>query len=119
MWSVDQCYATTDGSTVIDTEAGQSGRKSACLRTCIGCRTQGSRSDLLRVVLRTDSELPRVASDPRRCLPGRGAWIHPDPDCAVVAQRRQAFGRALRFKGQLDVSEVLATIRETGSGSKS
>jgi predicted RNA-binding protein YlxR (DUF448 family) len=31
-----------------------------------------------------------------RTLPGRGAWLCPDPACAALAARRRAFGRALR-----------------------
>ena len=29
-------------------------------------------------------------------LPGRGAWVHPDLGCVDAAERRKAFGRALR-----------------------
>ncbi|MFC7550204.1 YlxR family protein [Plantactinospora sp. GCM10030261] len=45
--------------------------------------------------------------DPGRRLPGRGAHVHPDPACLALAQRRRAFGRALRVGGQLD-TDVLA-----------
>lgn len=31
-----------------------------------------------------------------RSRPGRGAWLHPDPDCLAEAVRRRAFARALR-----------------------
>jgi predicted RNA-binding protein YlxR (DUF448 family) len=38
----------------------------------------------------------RVAVDAAARLPGRGAWIHPDPGCVENAIRRKALGRALR-----------------------
>ena len=41
----------------------------------------------------------RVVPDPRRAHAGRGAWLHPDPACVELAQRRRAFGRALRLPG--------------------
>ena len=39
-------------------------------------------------------------------LPGRGAWIHPDPECLTLAERRRAAPRALRTCGPLDVARV-------------
>ncbi|MCK2242585.1 YlxR family protein [Crossiella sp. S99.2] len=44
--------------------------------------------------------------DLRRRLPGRGAWLHPDPECLRLAERRRAFPRALRVPGPLDAVEV-------------
>jgi len=37
-----------------------------------------------------------VVADPRRLLPGRGAWLHRSDECLATALNRQAFGRALR-----------------------
>ncbi|HEX3788217.1 MAG TPA: YlxR family protein [Pseudonocardiaceae bacterium] len=48
----------------------------------------------------------QVVPDPRRRLPGRGAWLHPSPDCLRAAERRRAFPRALRVPGPLDVGPV-------------
>lgn len=44
--------------------------------------------------------------DPRHRLPGRGAWVHPRPDCLELAVRRKAFGRALRLQAAVDVTAV-------------
>ncbi|MEC3977481.1 YlxR family protein [Amycolatopsis sp. H20-H5] len=44
-----------------------------------------------------------VVVDERRRLPGRGAWLHPEPGCLTKAERRRAFPRALRVPGSLDV----------------
>jgi predicted RNA-binding protein YlxR (DUF448 family) len=68
---------------------------------------------LLRVVAeRNDAgeHLARVVVDPRLRLPGRGAWLHPTPECLDLAVRRKAFGRALRVKAFLEVAAVGAYI---------
>ncbi|MFD9896465.1 YlxR family protein [Amycolatopsis sp. NPDC059027] len=48
----------------------------------------------------------RLVVDERRRLPGRGAWLHPGPDCLAKAERRRAFPRALRDPGALDAQAV-------------
>ncbi|WP_372448136.1 YlxR family protein [[Mycobacterium] fortunisiensis] len=45
--------------------------------------------------------------DTARHLPGRGAWLHPDPQCLHASLRRRAFGRALRIAGSPDTSAVV------------
>jgi len=83
------------------------------VRTCVGCRRRDVRSALLRVVAERDDTGEHVASvvaDPRLRLPGRGAWLHPTPECLDLAVRRKAFGRALRVKAFLEVALVGAYI---------
>lgn len=65
------------------------------VRTCVGCRKRAPVTDLLRVVVRDGALVP----DPRRRLPGRGASVHPTPECLRAAERRRAFPRALRLPG--------------------
>ncbi|MDO4899877.1 YlxR family protein [Actinomyces sp.] len=72
-------------------------------RTCIGCRGKAPQVHLLRLALTDSGEL---AVDARALMPGRGAWIHPDPGCVDLAERRRAFGRALRMRGSPDVTPV-------------
>ena len=83
------------------------------VRTCVGCRVSDSRSALLRVVVGGHGDL---VPDLRRCLPGRGAWLHPTGECFDLAVRRRAFGRALRVSVPLDttaVAEEIATHEQT------
>ncbi|MGY1772387.1 YlxR family protein [Blastococcus sp. SYSU D00813] len=61
----------------------------------MGCRQRAPVTDLLRVVVRSGALVP----DPRRRLPGRGASVHPTPECLHAAERRRAFPRALRLPG--------------------
>jgi predicted RNA-binding protein YlxR (DUF448 family) len=78
------------------------------VRTCVGCRQRAAKSDLLRIVVEgtVDGAAGRLVIDPRGRLPGRGAHLHPDPQCLAMAERRRAFGRALRTEGPLDASPV-------------
>ncbi|WP_332843741.1 YlxR family protein [Actinomycetospora lemnae] len=76
------------------------------VRTCIGCRSRASASELLRVVAADGIADP----DPRHRKPGRGAWVHPDPDCLTRAERRSAFPRALRVPGPLDTGALRALL---------
>ena len=75
------------------------------VRTCVGCRVRASRAALLRVVAVEAGEIV-VVPDPHHRLAGRGAWLHPDPSCLDLAERRRAFPRALRRVGPLDSSPV-------------
>ncbi|MGE0817982.1 MAG: YlxR family protein [Candidatus Nanopelagicales bacterium] len=72
------------------------------VRTCVGCRGQGERSALVRVVVVDGLLVP----DPRARAAGRGAWLHPDPACLDLAERRRALPRALRVPGPLDTRAV-------------
>ncbi|WP_081830265.1 MULTISPECIES: YlxR family protein [Rhodococcus] len=77
------------------------------VRTCIGCRKQALAADLLRIVAReVQPQGWTLVPDPRRRLPGRGAWLHPDPQCLSQAEKRRAFGRALRVSGSLDTAAL-------------
>ena len=85
------------------------------VRTCVGCRARASDSELLRAVVRGETVVP----DPRRRLPGRGAWLHPDPVCLRAAERRRAFPRALRVQGPLDLAVLTAHVESVQLGKTS
>ncbi|MDG4664988.1 YlxR family protein [Mycobacterium sp. 236(2023)] len=81
------------------------------VRTCIGCRKRELAVELLRVVAADSGHgsgngSSTVIVDSARTLPGRGAWLHPDPGCLQAAVRRRAFGRALRITGTPDITAV-------------
>ncbi|MCS5728444.1 YlxR family protein [Herbiconiux moechotypicola] len=77
------------------------------VRTCVGCRARATRSSLLRVVARDRVPEGQVlVVDETATLPGRGAWLHPSPECFQKAVTRRAFGRALRLDGALDTTTV-------------
>ncbi|WP_433263865.1 YlxR family protein [Actinosynnema sp. CS-041913] len=78
------------------------------VRTCIGCRARTSPSELLRVVVVDGAVVP----DTRRRLPGRGAWLHPDPGCLRDAEKRRAFPRAFRVQGPLDVDGLRGHLEQ-------
>ena len=85
-------------------------RASGPVRTCVGCRTTGSRQALLRVVV--DPGAPVLVVDVARRMPGRGAWLHPDPHCLELAVKRRAFGRALRLAASPDAGAVARYLEE-------
>ena len=76
-------------------------------RTCVGCRKRAAKHQLLRVTAVEGVCVP----DPRGALPGRGAHLHPDPACFALAERRRAFGRALRLTGVPDTGSLAEHIR--------
>ena len=81
------------------------------MRTCIGCRSRVLTSQLLRFVAVPAGDGFRLEPDPDRRLPGRGAHLHPDPACFAQAERRRAFGRALRLTGVADTVLLAEHIR--------
>jgi len=80
-------------------------------RTCVGCRKRAPASELIRFVTAACGDSFLLKADPSRRLPGRGAHLHPDPACFALAERRRAFGRALRFTGVPDTGPLAEHIR--------
>lgn len=62
-------------------------------RSCIACRAERSKEELLRFVLSPEGEL---VPDLKGRLPGRGAYICPVAGCLRRAVERRQFGRAFR-----------------------
>ena len=91
-------------------------RPSGPVRTCVGCRRRELAVGLLRVVaVSTGNGNCAVIVDAARSLPGRGAWLHPAPQCAREAIRRRAFTKALRITGAPDTSAVIEHIECLGA----
>lgn len=79
------------------------------VRTCIGCRGTSDRIQLVRLVRSTSASGETEALvDVARRMPGRGAWLHPNPDCWKLAIKRRAVGRALPGVTKLSDVEVFA-----------
>ena len=82
----------------------------------MGCRKRAQASELLRVVAvvrgvaGSGEDLVAVEPDPARIRPGRGAHVHPDQACLALAERRRAFGRALRVPGVIDTGPLAAML---------
>ncbi|MGY1812195.1 YlxR family protein [Blastococcus sp. SYSU D00820] len=72
----------------------------------MGCRKRAPVTDLLRVVVADGALVP----DARRVLPGRGASLHPTPECLAAAERRRAFPRALRCSTPVEVGPLRAHV---------
>jgi len=88
------------------------------VRTCVGCRAREDKTNLVRVVAIGE----QITVDVRALLPGRGAYVHPTPDCVESAVRRKAFARALRRRSPLDakplqlhVSQVNLSAQHSGA----
>ena len=62
------------------------------IRTCVACRQEAGKADLIRLVRRSDGG---VQADPTGRAPGRGAYLHASADCIAAARRRKALERAL------------------------
>jgi len=62
------------------------------VRTCVACREEAGKRQLVRLVRRSDGG---VVVDATGRLPGRGAYLHPDPACIEIARKRRSVDRAL------------------------
>ncbi|MGA7050992.1 MAG: YlxR family protein [Mycobacterium sp.] len=86
------------------------------VRTCVGCRKRELAVELLRVVaVSIGNGEHAVIVDAGTRLPGRGAWVHPVPQCVQQAIRRRAFTKALRITGSPDTSAVVEHIEVLGA----
>jgi len=93
-----------------------SGSVSRPVRTCLGCRRTADQFDLLRFTSREGVITP----DQGRRLPGRGGYLHRDPSCLALAEKRRAFAKALRVRGDVDLTllrQVIDTVDEHGQPS--
>jgi predicted RNA-binding protein YlxR (DUF448 family) len=81
-------------------------RRHEPIRTCVGCRQEGSRRSLIRLVRTPDGT---VALDPVGRAPGRGAYLHRAEECVRQARRRRALERALRATVPETVWQELAS----------
>jgi predicted RNA-binding protein YlxR (DUF448 family) len=62
------------------------------IRTCVACRTERQKRDLVRIVRTTEGE---VTLDATGRMNGRGAYLCPNPECLKLAVKRRALDRSL------------------------
>ncbi len=60
-------------------------------RQCVGCREMREKRALIRVVRSPEGA---IALDFKGKLPGRGAYVCPNPDCLKKARKSKALERA-------------------------
>jgi predicted RNA-binding protein YlxR (DUF448 family) len=63
------------------------------IRTCVACRQEAGKRTLVRVVRDAHGE---ATLDATGRAPGRGAYLHRDPQCLQIARKRKALERALK-----------------------
>lgn len=61
------------------------------MRQCLGCREMKPKKELIRVVRSPQGE---VSLDFKGKLPGRGAYVCPNPACLAKARKSKALERA-------------------------
>ncbi len=78
--------------------------KKVPMRKCIGCGEQKPKKELIRVVKNKEDQ---VFVDFTGKANGRGAYICQDKNCFDLAQKRNAFNRALETKISDEVFNAL------------
>ena len=67
-------------------------RRHRPVRTCIACRQEAGKAELVRLVRRPDGS---IELDLTGRSPGRGAYLHAAAECVEAARKRRAVERAL------------------------
>jgi hypothetical protein len=70
------------------------------IRSCVGCGQRAVREELIRCILTPDGG---IAADLKGGSFGRGAWLHPRPQCLQSAVKK---GFARSFRSKVDVTTV-------------
>jgi hypothetical protein len=66
-------------------------------RTCVACREEAGRRTLVRFTRNSDGA---VVEDPTGRAPGRGAYLHDDPDCRALALKKRSLERAFKTRAE-------------------
>ena len=74
------------------------------MRQCLGCREHKPKKELIRVVRSPEGE---VSLDFKGKLPGRGAYVCPQPECLAKACKSRALERAFETALPAEVYEAL------------
>jgi len=82
-------------------------------RTCVSCRTEREKGDLVRIV-RTQSGEVRL--DPTGKAPGRGAYLCADAACWSKALKTRAVQRSLEISSSGELTSLLSLGPPAGLG---
>ena len=80
-------------------------------RQCVGCREMKNKRDLIRVVRSPEGT---ISLDFKGKMPGRGAYVCPDPACLAKARKSRALERAFETAIPTEVYDQLE--RQMGEG---
>jgi predicted RNA-binding protein YlxR (DUF448 family) len=75
------------------------------MRTCVGCRTERTKRELVRVVRTPEGEVVLDVTGKRS---GRGAYLCPQRECLAAARKSKSLERALEREIPAEVWEKLA-----------
>jgi len=81
------------------------GKRRVPVRTCVACRQEAGKGELIRVVRRPDGS---VGIDRTGREPGRGAYLHALAECVEGARKRRSMDRALGAPVPAELWEQLA-----------
>jgi uncharacterized protein len=84
---------------------GRRGGRRGPVRTCVACREEAGKAELVRIVRRPDGSVELDLSGKQA---GRGAYLHASRECLEAAQKRRSLDRALRATVPAEVWELLA-----------
>ena len=82
-------------------------------RQCVGCRTMKDKKSLIRVVRSPEGA---VSLDFKGKLPGRGAYVCPDPACLKKARKSRALERAFETEIPPEVYAQMERELDGGNG---
>ena len=83
-------------------------------RQCVGCREMKNKRDLIRVVRSPEGT---ISLDFKGKMPGRGAYVCPDPACLAKARKSRALERAFETAIPAEVYDQLEQqMGEGGDG---
>ena len=74
------------------------------LRSCIVCRREKEKSELIRIVRKSDGAL---VCDANGREPGRGAYVCKSSDCIDSLIKKRALNRAYKQEIPVSISEAL------------
>ena len=82
-------------------------------RTCVVCRTQKNKSELLRIVKNKENN---IKVDENGKEPGRGAYICYDMECLEKAKKTKKLEKALEIKIQDETYEQIQKAIQNKNG---